>query len=106
MIFPEDFDVNLVRMTPDGDLHARRNFDLCRAVDMTALSIVLGDMVKTGHISHRQAEAYKAQAEGLLATLLAENHRSFIGSPSQSTMCTPRRYGIEGQKPSTTPNAA
>ena len=81
----EDFGVNLVRMTPDGDLHAQRNYKLCRAVDMIGLRIVLDDMVKTKHLSPQLAEAFAQQAQGLLATMLAENHRSFIGSPQQST---------------------
>jgi hypothetical protein len=91
----ESFGVNLVRNTPDGELHAQRHFDLCRAVDMTSLAVVLEQMVKTAHISQRQADAFHAQAGGLLATMLSENARSFIGSPSQSTASKIRRYGIE-----------
>ena len=93
----EDFGVNLVRMTPDGDLHAERNMDLCRAMDMTKLSIVLGAMADTGHISRRQAETFRIQASALLATMLTENHRSFIGSPQQSTSEKIRRYGVEAK---------
>lgn len=93
----ETFGVNLVRMTPDGDLHAKRHFDLCRAIDMTSLSVVLAEMVNSRHISQRQADAFHAQAGGLLATLLTENHRAFIGSPVQSTAETIRKYGHYNQ---------
>jgi len=90
----ESFGVNLVRNTLEGELHAKRNFDLCRAVDMTSLSVVLEDMVKTRHISNRQAEAFHAMAGGLLATMLSENDRSFIGSKAQSTAETVRKFGV------------
>lgn len=91
----ETFGVNLVRNTPDGELHSQRHFDLCRAIDMTSLSVVLQEMVNTKAISQRQADAFHAQAGGLLAIMLAENHRSFIGSTVQSTAETVRRYGIQ-----------
>lgn len=90
----ESFGVNLVHMTPDGDLHAQRHMDLCRAIDMTSLNVVLGEMVETGFLSQQQMDAFCAQAGGLLATMLAENHRSFIGSPSQSTAESIRLYGV------------
>lgn len=82
---PESFGVNLVGNTPDGELYAHRNYRLCRAIDMTSLSVVLDDMVKTGHLSRRLSDAFKAQAGGLLATMCSENNRSFIGSKNQST---------------------
>ena len=90
----ETFGVNLVRNTPHGELHARRHYALCRAIDMTSLAVVLDDMVKDSHISQRQADAFAAQAGGLLATMLSENARAFIGSPAQSTAEKIRRYGI------------
>ena len=95
----ESFGVNLVRNTPDGEVHAQRNFDLCRAVDMIALAVVMNEMVKTGHISRRQADAFEAQAGGLLASLLTENDRSFIGSKHQSTAEKIRRFGVEPLPP-------
>lgn len=90
---PERFGVCLVRNRPDGELHAERNMSLCCALDMTKLSIVIGDMVRTGHLSPRLAEAFHAQASGLLAIMLSENNRSFIGSKDQSTIETPRQFG-------------
>lgn len=93
----ETFGVNLVRRTPDGDLHASRHMDLCRAIDMTKLNIVLDEMVEGGFLSQRQMDAFCAQAGGLLATMLAENHRSFIGSPVQSTAESVRLYGVEAR---------
>lgn len=71
----ETFGVNLVRNTPDGELHAERHMKLCCSIDMTSLSVVLNAMVKDGHVSRRQADAFSAQAGGLLATMLTENHR-------------------------------
>lgn len=93
----EDFGVNLVGNTPDGSLHAQRNFDLCRAVNMTSLAVVLNEMVKTGHISRVQADAFEAQAGGLLATMLTENDRSFAGSKEQSTSSVVRYYGVNAR---------
>lgn len=93
----ECFGVNLVRMTPDGDKHAERHMNLCRSIDMIGLAVVFNEMVRDGHISRRQADAFEAQAGGLLATILSENHRAFIGSPVQSTASTVRRYGAYEQ---------
>lgn len=93
-IAPEHFGVNLTRNTPDGELCAKRHFDLCNAIDMTGLSVVLIEMVASNQISPHQADAFHAQAGGLLATLLSENARSFIGSPAQSTISEVRRFGI------------
>jgi hypothetical protein len=99
MFIPSEiFGVNLVRNRPDGELHAERNFQLCRAIDMTSLSVVLDDMVKTGHLSPRLADAFKAQAGGLLAVMCSENNRSFIGSNDQSTIDTPRQFGVLGKR--------
>lgn len=96
----ECFGVNLVRGTPDGDKHAQRHMDLCNSIDMISIGVLLNEMVRDCHISQRQADAFQAQAGGLLATLLTENHRAFIGSPSQSTAQTVRRYGAyPGEQP-------
>jgi len=93
----ESFGVNLVRNTPHGELHAEWHMKLCRAVDMLGLAVVFNEMVEAGHISRRQADAFEAQAGGLLATMLSECARSFIGSPSQSTIETIRLYGVEAK---------
>lgn len=90
----ESFGVNLVRNTPHGEQHAKWHMRLCRAVDMTSLAVVLNEMVTANHISRRQADAFEAQAGGLLATMLAECARSFIGSPAQSTSETIRQFGV------------
>jgi hypothetical protein len=52
-------------------------------------------MVRTGHLSPRLADAFKAQAGGLLATMLSENNRSFLGSGAQSTIERQRRFGCD-----------
>lgn len=100
-IAAEDFGVNLVRMTHDGDfkspgdLHARRNYELCRAIDITSLHIILDTMVASKHISQRQADIFLSQAQGLLAIILSENHRSFLGSKEQAKGIEVRRYGVD-----------
>lgn len=94
----EDFGVNLVRNTPDGELHAGLHMDLCRAIDTIKLAVVLGKMVHAGGLSPRQRDAFAAQAGGLLATMLAENARAFIGSPHQSTMSSTRLYEAHARR--------
>lgn len=93
----EDFGVNLVRNTPDGSLHAERHMDLCRAIDMLGLGIVLEKMVKTGHVSQQQARVFHDTAQGLLNILLSENARSFAGSKEQSTSSAVRYFGVNAR---------
>lgn len=59
---------------PLDDAHLKRNFDLCRAVDLTKLSIVLGDLVAAG-MPQGQAECFKAGADALLQLMRTENNR-------------------------------
>lgn len=96
-IAPETFGVNLVRNTPDGELHSQWHCDLCRGVNMCKLMATLNAMVASGHISSLQREAFAAQAGGLLATMLSECARSFVGSPAQSTYEEVRHYGVDAQ---------
>lgn len=93
----EDFGVNLVRNTPDGQLHATLHMDLCRSLDMTGLGIVLEKMVKAKRISPQQARVFKDTAQGLLNILLSENARSFVGSKEQSTSSAVRCYGVNAR---------
>ena len=73
-----------VRMEPDpsinpgneSDEHRRRNFDICKAINMTTLGIVLYDMVKAG-MPKELAEIYELQAGSLLALIRTENNRIF-----------------------------
>jgi hypothetical protein len=61
---------------PLDRLHATRNFELWRALNTGALKAVLDSMVASGDMHRQQAEAFQAQADGLLALLLSENNRS------------------------------
>jgi hypothetical protein len=60
----------------DSDAHRRRNFDICKGINMTSLGIVLDDMVEAG-MPKELAEIYKLQAGSLLALLRTENNRIF-----------------------------
>ena len=56
--------------------HRKRNYDICTALDMIKLSIVLDEMVEDG--MHPQlARIYKMQGSSLLAALRSENNRTF-----------------------------
>ena len=61
---------------PLDDLYRRFNFELCRAIDMTKLSCVLGEMVERGWMDGRLAELFHLQASTLLAQLTSENNRA------------------------------
>ena len=58
-----------------GGLHRRHNYDLCRAVDITKLGVVLDEMVSKRGLSPELASVYLAQADSLLAALRSENNR-------------------------------
>ena len=57
------------------DLWKRRNFDLCRAINMTNLHCVIGEMVASGDLDRNLADLYLAQAGSLLALMRTENNR-------------------------------
>lgn len=59
------------------DAYRQYNFDLCRALDMTKLSCVLGDMVENRWIDRRVAELFHLQAGALLAMMTSENNRLY-----------------------------
>ena len=60
---------------PVDDQHRRYNFDICRAIDMTKLGIVLDKMVEDGWMDSGMAKIYETQASALLAAIRAENNR-------------------------------
>ena len=62
------------------DQYREFRFDLCRAIDMTKVSIVLGKMVEAGVLDKRMAELFHGQASTLLALMVSENNRSFLQS--------------------------
>lgn len=57
------------------DRYRKYNFDICRAIDLTSLSIVLDCMVADGWCDKTMAGIYRKQAEALLAALRSENGR-------------------------------
>lgn len=59
-----------------GESYLRRNMALCRAVDLTKLSIALDDLIEAGLPAH-QAECFRANAEALLQLMRTENNRLY-----------------------------
>lgn len=57
------------------ELHMKRNFELCRAINLTSLHCVVKSMVNSGDLDANVAELYLAQAGSLLALLRTENNR-------------------------------
>lgn len=53
------------------------HFELCRALDMTRMSIALAKMVEAGWLDKRMAELFHQQASTLLALMVSENNRIF-----------------------------
>ena len=51
------------------------NFDICTAIDLTKLHIVLDKMVVDGWCDKQMALIYRKQAESLLAAIRSENAR-------------------------------
>ncbi|MHB9879144.1 hypothetical protein ACSMXM_05720 [Pacificimonas sp. ICDLI1SI03] len=68
---------------PD-DTYRKNNFDICRALNMTNMSVVLGRMVATGWLDKRVAELFHMQASSLLALILSENNREFASRKGAS----------------------
>lgn len=60
-----------------NDLYRQYNYDLCTAVDLTKLSIILEKMVSSGHMNKQMAVLYKEQGAVLLNLLRSENNRAF-----------------------------
>ena len=57
-----------------GESYLRRNMALCRAIDLTKLSIVLAELVDAG-MPNEQAECFRTGAEALLQLMRTENNR-------------------------------
>ena len=68
-------DTVTVGREPD-ETYRRNNFDLCRAVDMTKVSIVLSRMAEQGWLDKREAELLHTQASSLLALMRTANNRA------------------------------
>lgn len=68
---------------PD-DTYRRFNFDLCRALDMTKMSIVLGRMAEQGWLDVREVELFHMQAAALLAQLTTANNRAFAAQGTEA----------------------
>ena len=59
------------------DAYRKYNYDLCKAINLTKLGVILDKMVKSGKMNEDLAVIYKAQADALLAALRSENNRAF-----------------------------
>lgn len=60
----------------EGDTqHRQHNYELCQAIDLTKLGIILEKMVNDGKLHPQMATIYKIQGNALLAALLSENNR-------------------------------
>jgi hypothetical protein len=59
---------------PDAIRHREINFELCRAIDLTKLGIVLDTMEQAG-MHPNFVRTYRQAAEALLDLLRSENNR-------------------------------
>lgn len=58
----------------EGSNHRKINYDLCTAINLTKLGIVIDDMVAAG-MNPQLAELYKTNAMSLLQLMRSENNR-------------------------------
>jgi len=58
-----------------ADQYRSRNFDLCVAINITSLGVVLDKMIEDGSLTKNQAECYKQSAHAILQLLRSENNR-------------------------------
>ena len=80
MIESAHFGYDGTGLKPEADQLIRKwNYELCTAINMIKLGIVLDEMVTAGHLDRTLALAYRANASALLAILRSENFRSFSG---------------------------
>lgn len=63
--------------SPFDDRYRKFHYDLCQGINMTRVSIALGQMVEAGVMDKRVAELLHLQAASLLAMMTTENNRSF-----------------------------
>lgn len=69
------------RGDPEQDkAHRQRNFELCNALNIGRLGMVLEDMVASG-MPKEQAEVYRTSAIALLALMRSENNRLYTSAP-------------------------
>jgi polyhydroxyalkanoate synthesis regulator phasin len=62
------------------DLHDRfskRNFEICRAVDLTNLGCVLDKMIDEGSLLKEEAKAFMDNASSLRALLVSKNNQRY-----------------------------
>ncbi len=58
-----------------NELYRRRNYDICMAVDLIKLGIVLEEMVTSEDLSQKKADSFKTIAQGLLQLIRQENDK-------------------------------
>lgn len=70
-------DTTCMRREPD-DTYSGLHFDLCQALNMTRMSIVLQKAVDAEMLNKRMAELYHMQAGSLLAVMASDLDRGFV----------------------------
>jgi hypothetical protein len=70
------------------DQYRQFHYDLCQGINMTRVSIALGQMVEAGVLDKRMAELFHMQAASLLALMTSENNRAFQAGPALPTPTT------------------
>lgn len=65
---------------PEDDAYARRNYDICQAVNLLKVGIVLDALVAAG-MPKEQADCFDASARALLQLMRTENNRLRAPNP-------------------------
>lgn len=69
-------------LSPNDRLESRINYELCTAVDMTKLSIVLSKMKKEGIITPKEHENLMGMGSNLLHLMIEAKTKHFIKKKS------------------------
>lgn len=70
-------DTTCMRREPD-DTYSGLHYDVCQALNMTRMSIVLQKAVDAGMLNKQMAELYHMQAGSLLAIIASDLDRGFV----------------------------
>jgi hypothetical protein len=74
---PARFHTTTTMMREPDDTYSRLHYDLCQALNMTQMGIVLQKAVDVGMLNKRMAELYHMQAGSLLAVMASDLDRGF-----------------------------
>jgi hypothetical protein len=58
-----------------ANLYRRRNYKICKAIDLTKLGTILNEMIESGDLSRDKAKAFDDMASGLLKIIRLENNK-------------------------------